>query len=1157
MRRDIARQARMQKHTFLTQATSFADEGNGLALENLQVPQFVDELRLSYTDQFASVTATHTAIVDDCADVAIPPPVNLTEMYPTVPFYEHTLSIINRARGGPPDPDRLANCERRLFEAIPAVCLGIDHISSQTAATWTCSKACSSQWIDGLQYCKNASIYKFHTPVTENRKAALQIKVVEWELYAALGAVSQSEPDLYGVIPDDDHNLGRQEIDAWYSRWWLDTKGEIMDLDSTLSQMTAKCMQTVSRGVELRAAALSAPPSEGPTAMVATSTISGPPVDPVAMMQQLEAQHGAGNAVIKSFRQEASMGISLPGSVSDFDASTPKGQAARYMVRQGTAIPVGVYEQNVTINGIGEKYAGRRRLQSTGGGVAVNVSIVSSEDVSSSLTNSNFSSDFSDAYIGAAATVPDEIAVSHTDLALLSSSASSINDQEVAITLPTDIASVYPDDDEAAQLTFKTTAANDLALICNVAASRITITEVVSGSAIIRFIMSDQSPIPGDTSAAAAVALLLSQVTSGGAPEVGGFALANSAVEIVSGGGVQVSEPTYTTEIEIEVVVPPGMLPDDAAELVDQNAILGLLYDAGVDLSQVTLTAEVTEVLPVVEMLIEVQVTLDVTMEQVEADRAGFEASFKTSAATELGVSEAAVTITAITAGSVVVSFTVDGLAESAVSAALTGATLAGYAVTDILAGTDLAPAVDSSDVVANTISAEELAGLGGAGETAKELAEATLDIDFAVGIGVGAGVVTLIGLYIAFFTIGRHRSKIWSQQMAQVVPTGPGAVKAKQALEDMRARLEEERKQTPPKSDTPDEEEGLGLTRTQMLLANLSQEQIQIVQETFEMFDDDKSGAIDASEMRAAMKALGQNYTKKECKEMIAELDEDGDGDLDIDEFLVLMAPMLLKMDETEGDSVMTREQLETVKAAFDKFDLDGSGEIDATELQCAMRKLGHKMTVKQCEQAIASVDEDESGEIDLNEFIVLMAPIIIEVEQEKLHAQIEAQRLEEEQKAAAIAARKRQAEQDLMDARLREGAGTYGAGSGVYGDTSFGSEDGDGTRRRKKKKKKGHSSKMRAAGDASMVASSARHRRGYDNDDEIRGAEGLPGAAPRPLPRPPKTRKHAKGMGGSRRSRMRTEKIETDKNWMLTEAEKQGLNVEEGVSNVTARLR
>jgi Ca2+-binding EF-hand superfamily protein len=550
-------------------------------------------------------------------------------------------------------------------------------------------------------------------------------------------------------------------------------------------------------------------------------------------------------------------------------------------------------------------------------------------------------------------------------------------------------------------------------------------------------------------------------------------------------------------------------------------------------------------------MIIEVHVTLDVTIEEVEADRAGFETRFKLSTATELGIAQTAITITDITSGSVVVSFTVNGLSESAVTTALSGAILAGYGVTDLAAGTYLTPAVDSSDVVSNTISAEELAGLGDAGEAAKKMAEATLEVEFTVGIAAGAGVVTLVGLYIVFFTIGRHRSKVWSQQLAQVVPTGPGADKAKHALEALRAKMAAERKLTPPRSDTPDEEEGLGLTRTQMLLANLTQEQIQIVQETFEMFDEDGSGAIDASEMRAAMNAMGQKYTKKECKAMIAEIDEDGDGDLDIDEFLALMAPMLLKMDETQSNAVMTREQLETVKAAFEQFDIDGSGEIDADELQKAMRTLGHNMTVQQCEQAIASVDEDESGEIDLNEFIVLMAPIIIENEQKKWEAQMEAQRLEEQARVASIAARKRQAEQDMMDERLRDGAGTYGAGSGVYGETL--QPDGERPRRRKGKKK---SRKMRSAADASMVGSSARHRRGFD-EDELRDAEGLPGAAPRPLPRPPKTRKHAKGMGGSRRTKMVTEKIETDKNWMLTDAERKGLHVEKGVNVRAARLR
>ena len=591
------------------------------------------------------------------------------------------------------------------------------------------------------------------------------------------------------------------------------------------------------------------------------------------------------------------------------------------------------------------------------------------------------------------------------------------------------------------------------------------------------------------------------------------------------------------------------MRPDDAAELVDQNAILGLLVQLGVDISEVTVAAAVEEVVPVVPIIIEVQVTLDVTMEEVEADREGFETRFKSSTATELDVAQTAITITDITAGSVVVSFTVIGLLENAVTTALSGATLAGYGVTDIIAGADLTPAVDSSDVVSNTISTDELLGLGDPKEAAKKMA-ATLEIEFTVGIAAGAGVVTLVGLYIVFFTIGRHRSKVWSQQLAQVVPTGAGSDKAKLALEAMRAQMAAERKLTPPTSAPPDEEEGLGLTRTQMLLANLTQEQIQIVQDTFEMFDEDGSGAIDASEMRAAMNAMGQKFTKKECKAMIAEIDEDGDGDLDIDEFLALMAPMLLKMDETQSNAVMTRQQLDAVKTAFEQYDTDGSGEIDASELQNAMRMLGHNMTVQQCEQAIASVDEDDSGEIDLNEFIVLMAPIIIENEREKLEAQLEAQRLEEEASMAAIAARKRQAEQDMMDARLRDGAGTYGAGSGVYGETLL--PDGERPRRRKGK----NSRKMRAAADASKMGSSARHRRGYGGD-ELRDAEGLPGAPPRPLPRPPKTRKHAKGMGGSRRTRMVTEKMETDKNWMLTEAEKKGLHIEEGVNIRAARLR
>ncbi len=109
--------------------------------------------------------------------------------------------------------------------------------------------------------------------------------------------------------------------------------------------------------------------------------------------------------------------------------------------------------------------------------------------------------------------------------------------------------------------------------------------------------------------------------------------------------------------------------------------------------------------------------------------------------------------------------------------------------------------------------------------------------------MSVPAGsVVVLVGLYICLFTIGRPRSKLWAAQMAQVVPTGPGAAKAQQALEDWRRRMDEERKQTPPREPTPEPDESVGLTRTQMLLANMSDEQIEIAQQTFAMFDADGS---------------------------------------------------------------------------------------------------------------------------------------------------------------------------------------------------------------------------------------------------------------------------------------------------------------------------
>jgi Ca2+-binding EF-hand superfamily protein len=70
----------------------------------------------------------------------------------------------------------------------------------------------------------------------------------------------------------------------------------------------------------------------------------------------------------------------------------------------------------------------------------------------------------------------------------------------------------------------------------------------------------------------------------------------------------------------------------------------------------------------------------------------------------------------------------------------------------------------------------------------------------------------------------------------------------------------------------------------------------------------------------------------------------------------------------------VLTEEQKQEVREAFDLFDTDGSGSIDAKELKVAMRALGFEPKKEEIKKMIADIDTDGSGTIDFNEFLELM---------------------------------------------------------------------------------------------------------------------------------------------------------------------------------------
>merc|ERR1719313_2321703 len=94
---------------------------------------------------------------------------------------------------------------------------------------------------------------------------------------------------------------------------------------------------------------------------------------------------------------------------------------------------------------------------------------------------------------------------------------------------------------------------------------------------------------------------------------------------------------------------------------------------------------------------------------------------------------------------------------------------------------------------------------------------------------------------------------------------------------------------------------------------------------------------------------------------------DSSGEGEVDFDEFYLLMAHCR----KTEG---FTKAEIQRYQDAFDENDGDGSGELGTLELGYFMRMLGYPTNVNMLQECVEDVDVDGSGELDFSEILKLM---------------------------------------------------------------------------------------------------------------------------------------------------------------------------------------
>ena len=142
-------------------------------------------------------------------------------------------------------------------------------------------------------------------------------------------------------------------------------------------------------------------------------------------------------------------------------------------------------------------------------------------------------------------------------------------------------------------------------------------------------------------------------------------------------------------------------------------------------------------------------------------------------------------------------------------------------------------------------------------------------------------------------------------------------------------------------------------------------------------------------------MRSLGQNPKEEELRDMINEIDEDGNGTVDFEEFLIMMSKKLKDHDSEEElrycnllhyvfvDKrtiiLMTFHSNKkflvcVIREAFKVFDSDGNGFINASELRQVMMNLGEKLSEEEVEMMIKEADTNGDGLVNYEEFINMM---------------------------------------------------------------------------------------------------------------------------------------------------------------------------------------
>merc|ERR1719253_4843 len=137
-----------------------------------------------------------------------------------------------------------------------------------------------------------------------------------------------------------------------------------------------------------------------------------------------------------------------------------------------------------------------------------------------------------------------------------------------------------------------------------------------------------------------------------------------------------------------------------------------------------------------------------------------------------------------------------------------------------------------------------------------------------------------------------------------------------------------------------------------------LTLDEVEEMKETFDLFDPDAAGRVDAREVKAALCTLNLGAS---AVDQVAR-------DLDLYDTLVFADFVDLMSSE-----LVAKDRMQDIQKVFQLFD-EGLGYIDAARLRTVAQEIGERLSGEALQDMVARADSDGDGRVTLEDFYAIM---------------------------------------------------------------------------------------------------------------------------------------------------------------------------------------